>query len=175
MLQTCSMLASRLMTSIHDTYFMHTIFYAYETSRQRHDSGIFNRKSNVALTAWNHRSPLPIGHGRSCVKQRYSSAMEKNLQRLLKTDCDLYCRYLQRWIVPGEVQADKLPPRLWTVISLIIPSPSPGTWHGDSSQTTQVWLTLPPFRHSWTLNERRVQYIPAGVSLRDWHLSLSLQ
>ena len=39
-------------------------------------------------------------------------ATEKILQRLLKTECDLYCRYIQRRIVPGEVQAEKLLPRL---------------------------------------------------------------
>ena len=50
-------------------------------------SGICNRKSNFALTAWNHRyvSLLPIVHDSTCLKQRYSSAMENILQRLLKT------------------------------------------------------------------------------------------
>ena len=65
-----------------------------QTSRQRHDRCIFNKRSNVALAAWNHRyvSLLPIVHDRTCMKQHWSSAMERKgfCKRLLKTGCDLH-------------------------------------------------------------------------------------
>ncbi len=59
-----------------------------QTSRQRHDSGIFSRKSNFAVSAWNLRYVylLTIVRGSRCLKQQYSSTMENILQRLLKED-----------------------------------------------------------------------------------------
>ena len=71
-------------------------------------SGIFNRRSNFAVTSWNNRydyvSLLPIAHGSTCLKQRYSRAMETILQTLLSTDCDaVYCRYLQWWSPAVEI------------------------------------------------------------------------
>ena len=148
-----------------------------QTSRQRHDSGAFNR-SNSAPTAWNHRyvSLLSITHDRTWLKQRYrayrchgkylSEVVEDGLWSILSASPKVNS--------PRRSPCGENTPRLWTAVSRIIPYSSPGTWHGDSSQTTQVWLTHPPCHHSWTLNECRLQYIPAGVSVCDWHLSLSL-